>query len=194
MADRMIRTPVTFVRGTNGGEALTKYWAAVLVKINTEQSVSAKLSKLGIVNFVPSQIEIRQWSDRRKKVQRIVIPMIVFVYVDKQLENQLRRLSFIYKFLSYPGQTETAKIPEDQISILKFMISNSDEKVEISEGIYKPGDEVEIVRGPLKGFHGELYLVEDGKSKVGIYIDSLGYACVSIDRCDVVSRNKLNTI
>ena len=37
---------------------------------------------MGIENFLPIQEEIHQWSDRRKKISRVLIPMIVFVHVD----------------------------------------------------------------------------------------------------------------
>ena len=59
-------------------QAPTKYWIAALVKMNTEKKVSAKLTQLGYHNYVPTQTEIRQWSDRKKKIDKVVIPMIVF--------------------------------------------------------------------------------------------------------------------
>ena len=68
-----------------------KYWVAALVKINTEKKVGERLSKLGYHSYVPTQTEIHQWSDRKKKIERIVIPMIVFVLVDKVEENYLRK-------------------------------------------------------------------------------------------------------
>ena len=180
----------SFVNGTNDREARPKYWIAVLVQMNTEQKSSTKLTKLGITNYVPTQSEIHQWSDRKKKIERIVIPMIVFVQVDKETEKTLRTYSFIYKFISYPGQKEPAIIPDEQIEKLKFMLNNAETAVEISDSIFEVGEEVEIVRGPLKGFSGELCYFEKGKPKVGIYLELLGYACVSVNINDVKSKNK----
>ena len=79
----------SLVNGTSDREAHPKYWTAVLVQMRTEQKVSTKLNKLGITNYVPTQTEIHQWSDRKKKIERIVIPMVVFVYVDKEIEKSL---------------------------------------------------------------------------------------------------------
>ena len=180
----------SFVNGTNDREAHPKYWIAVLVQMNTEQKSSTKLTKLGITNYVPTQSEIHQWSDRKKKIERIVIPMIVFVKVDKETEKILRTYSFIYKFISYPGQKDAAIIPDEQIEKLKFMLNNAETAVEISDSIFEVGEEVEIVRGPLKGFSGELCYFEKGKPKVGIYLELLGYACVSVNINDVKSKNK----
>ena len=180
----------SFVNGTNDREAHPKYWIAVLVQMNTEQKSSTKLTKLGITNYVPTQSEIHQWSDRKKKIERIVIPMVVFVLVDKEIEKQLRTYSFIYKFISYPGQKEAAIIPDEQIEKLKFMLNNAETAVEISDSIFEVGKEVEIVRGPLKGFSGELCYFEKGKPMIGVYLELLGYACVSVNKNDVKSRNK----
>lgn len=180
----------SFVNGTNEREAHPKHWIAVLVQMNTEQKASTKLNKLGITNYVPTQTEIHQWSDRKKKIKRIVIPMIVFVLVDEETEKTLITHPFIYKLISYPGQKVAAIIPSEQIEKLKFMLDNADSNVEVSESIYEIGDEVEIIRGPLKGFSGKLCYFEAGKPKIGIHIELLGYACVNININDVKSKNK----
>ena len=166
----------------------TKYWVAALVKMNTEKKVSTLLSKLGYHNYVPTQTVVRQWSDRKKKIERVVIPMVVFVWVDKEEENNLRKHSFVHKFISYPGQREAAIIPNEQIQKLKFMLNHADSAVEFSDNIYKIGDEVEIVRGPLKGLYGELCYAEEGKPMVGIYLNLLGYSYVNVDINDISRR------
>ena len=180
----------SLVNGTNDREAHPKFWIAALVQMNCEKKVASKLDKLGITNYVPTQKEIHQWSDRKKKIERIVIPMVVFVQVDKEIEKSLITYSFIYKFISYPGQKEAAIIPNEQIEKLKFMLNNADSNVEVSDSVYEVGEEVEIVRGPLKGFSGKLCYFEKGKPKVGMYIELLGYACVSVNINDIKSINK----
>ena len=146
------------------------------------------LSKLGYHNYVPTQTVIRQWSDRKKKIERVVIPMIIFVLVDKEEEMTVRRESFVSKLISYPGQKEAAKIPNEQIENLKFMLNNADSAVEFSDKAYEIGDEVEITRGPLKGLYGELCCVEKGKPMLGIYVNLLGYSYVNVDIKDVKRR------
>jgi transcription antitermination factor NusG len=167
----------------------TKYWVAALVQMNTEKRVSSLLGKLGYHSYVPTQTEIHQWSDRKKKIDRIVIPMIVFVHINKDEEHKLRNYSFIYKFLSYPGEKESAMIPDEQIEKLKFMLNNADSVIEFSEQVYEIGDEVEIVRGPLKGLYGELCYTEKGKPMVGVHVKLLGYSLVNVDIKDVQRRS-----
>ena len=106
-------------------QAAAKYWVAALVKMNAEKKVSAKLTQLGYHNYVPTQTEVRQWSDRKKKIERIIIPMVIFVLVDKEEEINLRKSALVYKFISYPGSREAAVIPNEQIEKLKFMLHHS---------------------------------------------------------------------
>lgn len=168
--------------------APAKYWVAALVKMNTEKKVSAKLTQLGYHNYIPTQTEIRQWSDRKKKIDRIIIPMVIFIQVDKEEEISLRKSSIVYKFISYPGQKEAAVIPNEQIEKLKFMLHNADSAVEFSDTVYEIGEEIEIVRGPLKGLYGELCYTEKGNPMLGVYVKLLGYSYVSVDIKDVKRR------
>ena len=175
----------SFVNGTNDREARPKRWVAALVQMNSERKVAAKLDKMGIVNYVPIQQEEHQWSDRKKKIDRIVIPMVVFVRLAQDEEDGFRRLSFILKFITYPGSKElTTPIPDGQIEKLKFLLHNADAKVSIVEKL-KVGDKVRLVRGPMKGLEGELSYVEENKPIVAIRIDGLGYACVSIEKINL---------
>ena len=87
----------SFVNGTNDGEAYPKRWVAVLVQMNCEKKVASKLDKLGVTNYVPIQKEEHQWSDRKKTIERVVIPMIVFVYLSSNEEDDFRKLPFILK-------------------------------------------------------------------------------------------------
>ena len=176
----------SFVNGTNDGEAYPKRWVAVLVQMNCEKKVAAKLDKMGIANYVPVQQEEHQWSDRKKKIDRVVIPMVVFVRLaQEEEEDEFRKLSFILKFITYPGSKELATpIPDEQIEKLKFLLHNADAKVSIVENL-KVGDKVRLVRGPMKGLEGELSYVEENKPIVAIRIDGLGYACVSIEKINL---------
>ena len=169
---------------TTDREAHPKRWIAALVQMCMEKKVGERLTKLGVENYVPTQTEIRQWSDRKKKVERVVIPMVVFVHTDEKTERSLRMHSFIRKILTYPGQTAAAVIPNDQIDRLKFMLRQSDSPVEMMEHL-QVGDKVHIVRGALQGLEGELCKCVPDKSIVAIRIEGLGYACVSVSVEDI---------
>lgn len=148
----------SFVSGTNDGEVCPKHWVAALVQMNCEKKVAAKLDKLGIANYVPIQQKEHQWSDQKKKIDRGVIPMVIFVRLVPDGEDAFRRLAFIPKFITYPSSKElVTSIPDEQIESPQFLLHNADAKVSIVEYL-KVGDKVRLVRGPLKGLEGKLVI------------------------------------
>ena len=186
-AENSVFQPVSTspVHGTDDREAHPKHWVAALVQVRSEKAVGKKMEALHIENYVPTQWEIHQWSDRKKKVERVVIPLIVFIHADKATIKRLILHPFIHKLVSYPGQYAPAIIPDEQLERLRFMLRHSDTPVEMKEHVFKTGDRVRIARGPLKDLEGELCRMDDGKTMVAIQIECLGYACVSINKSDI---------
>lgn len=177
----------SFADVTSDREAHPANWYALMVQMNTEKKVGQKLTNFGIEYYIPTQTEIHQWSDRKKKIERIVIPMVVFVQTDEETAKKLTTYSFIYKLLSYPGQKSAAAIPNEQIDKLKFMLKHADSKVELSNHTLTEGETVRIERGPLKGLIGELLFVAPSKPMVAVRIEALGYACVTVSKDDIES-------
>ena len=113
----------TFVNGTSDREAHPKHWIAVLVQVNCEKKTATRLSKVGYETYIPTQQEVHQWSDRKKKVDRLIMPMVVFVRATVREEEWLRDQSYIHKLLALPGSDEDKKkfatpIPDNQIERL----------------------------------------------------------------------------
>ena len=174
----------SLVNGTSDREACPKRWIAVLVQVNCEKKSAEKLCKAGYEAYIPTQQELHQWSDRKKKVNRLIMPMVVFVRATIHEEEWLRNQSYIFKLLALPGTDEDKKkfatpIPDAQIERLKFLLDNAETEVTIINNL-KVGDAVRVVSGPLKGLEGVVNEVDEKSSIVGILIDGLGYACVKI--------------
>ena len=179
----------SFVNGTNDREAYPKRWIAVLVQVNCEKKTATKLGKAGYETYIPTQQEVHQWSDRKKKVDRLIIPMVVFVRATVIEEEWLREQLYIFKLLALPGSDEDKKkfatsIPDYQIERLKFLLENAESEVTLVSNL-KVGDTVRVTSGPLKGLEGVVSEADEKSSIVGIQIDGLGYACVKIAKCDI---------
>ena len=174
----------SLVNGTNDREAYPKRWIAVLVQVNCEKKTATQLGKVGYETYIPTQQEVHQWSDRKKKVERLIMPMVVFVRATVREEEWLRDQSYIYKLLALPGSDEDKKkfatpIPDNQIERLQFLLENAESEVTIVSN-FKVGDSVRVVSGPLKGLEGVVSEADEKSSIVGVQIDGLGYACVEI--------------
>lgn len=174
----------SLVNGTNDCEAHPKRWVAALVHSNCEKKAATRLGKVGYETYIPTQQEVRQWSDRKKKVDRLIMPMVVFVRATVREEEWLRDQSYIHKLLALPGSDEDKKkfatpIPDNQIERLKFLLKNAETEVSIVSD-FKVGDSVRVASGPLKGLEGVVSAADEKGSIVGVLIDGLGYACVKI--------------
>lgn len=176
----------SFANGTNDREAYPKRWIAVLVQMNCEKKASTLLNKSGYETYIPIQQEIHQWSDRKKKINRLIIPMVVFVRATVSEEEWLRNQSYIYKLIALPGSDEDKRkfatpIPDYQIDRLKFMLEKAETEVTIVSN-FNVGDNVSVIDGPLKGLEGVVSEADDKHSVVGVLIAGLGYACVKISK------------
>lgn len=176
----------SFVNGTNDGEAYPKRWIAVLVHTNCEKKTATQLGKVGYETYIPMQQEVHQWSDRKKIVDRIIMPMVVFVRATVIEEEWLREQSYIFKLLALPGSDEDKRkfatpIPDYQIERLKFLLENAESEVTLVSNL-KVGDTVRVISGPLKGLEGVVSAADEKSSIVGVMIDGLGYACVKITK------------
>lgn len=178
------------VNVTTDREACPKFWYAAQVRSCCEKKVEKKLNALGIKTYVPVRQEIRQWTDRKKKIAIVLIPMIVLLNVEPDKLFEIKKFSFIYDILKFPGQKEPAIIPSEQIDKLKLMVEYSSGQIEFKPSDFKAGDNVMICRGNLKGISGTIKEDSTGRVRIGIIIDFLGCAIAEIP----VSDLKLITI
>ena len=156
-----------------------KVWLAVFVKIHHEQKISKRLTTCGIENFVAMQQQHHQWSDRIKLVNSVVLPMVVFVCVTSLQRRQVLQMPSAIRYIAACGEHCPAIIPSEQMEKFKFMLDYSAEAVNIISIPIELGKKVRIIKGPLAGIIGVIVTVQSEK-KVGICLDGLGYACVTI--------------
>ncbi len=177
----------TPANGTDDGVAVSAIWIALLVQTNCERSVAAKLKAASFDSYVASQEELRRWSDRLKKVQRIVIPNIVFVRTEPERFKELKSLSFIRGIMRNPGEKNPAIIPDEQMRKLQFMLGQNDSPVYIDNPVKRLniGAKVRVMRGSFAGLEGYIYRLNEGSLHVGININSLGFAHVNISKSDI---------
>lgn len=169
------------------------HWFVAIVNHNSEKQSSEKLTKMGIVNYLPTQTEIRIWKNGRKsKVDRIVIPSTVFIYCTEERRKEIVALPFIFRFMTNKAGTingsankPLAVISDNEIERLKFMLGQSNIPVEITERPFMNGDKVRVTRGSLAGLEGEVIDTKNSKSDLIVALDFFGCARLSIDTINI---------
>ena len=154
-------------------------WLVVCVQSNREKKTYERLTVLGFEAFLPLQEEIHRWSDRSKKVRRVVVPMVVFARLASTEYIQVLRLPSVNRFMVLRGESTPALIPDSQMERFRFMLDYSEQAVEMCSEHLQPGEQVKVIKGPLTGLTGEL-MTMDGKSKVAVRINMLGAALVEV--------------
>lgn len=168
-------------------------WYIAIVNHNTEKAVGDKLKKLGYDCYVPIQEEYRLWKNgRRTKVNRVVIPSIVFIHCTETVRKEIVALPFIHRFMTNKagltmqnGNKPLAIIPNDQIERLRFMLGHSDIPITFTSKPYKKGDFVRVIRGKLTGLEGEVRYIDAKQSEIIINIEFLGNARLAIETINV---------
>ena len=163
--------------GTGEGVAHSKRWYVALVRMHHEKKVAERLSKMGIDSFVPVQQQIHQWSDRRKMVDTVLLPMMVFVHVNPKERMEVLSFSTVSRYMVMRGESTPAVIPDEQMARFRFMLDYSEEAVCMNDTPLARGEKVRVIKGPLSGLVGELVTV-GGKSKIAVRLNMLGCACV----------------
>lgn len=155
-----------------------KSWLVAYVRLHHEKKTRDRLTALGIDNFLPVQSELHQWSDRKKTVERIVIPMIIFVRADIKERSLVLTLPAISRYMVLRGESSPAVIPDSQMDKFRFMLDRSRDAIEMCHPPLVRGELVKVIKGPLSGLEGELVVV-NGTSKVSLRLDLLG--CAQVD-------------
>lgn len=160
-------------------ETKTRRWLALYTRMHHEKKVRDRLTDRGIECFLPIQTVVRQWSDRKKKVDKVLISMMIFVHVDAREQSQVLQVPSVMRYMVLRGEHGPAVIPKRQMEYFRFMVDQSDVDVSFSAECLQPGQKVRVIKGPLMGLVGELVTV-GGKSSVAIRVEMLGCALVEV--------------
>lgn len=177
------------VNGTDDREARQRFWIAAYTRPRSEKKAAEGLKKNKIETYVPIQTIERQWSDRKKKVDVVVIPMVIFARIATEDLLTIKKHTLIIKVLSYPGKKQPAIIPEDQIENLRLMLQKAETKVEFIRKAFNLTDRVIVKTGKLEGLVGRVERICGSKTKLVVSIDMLGGAMVEINTEDLEIYN-----
>jgi len=146
-------------------------WYALYTNPRTEKKVDIELKNRGFESYLPLQITMKQWSDRKKKVEIPLFNSYIFVRTElKKNYYSILEIQGIVKFVKF-GK-EINPIRDEQIEQIKLLLSNFDD-IEINNEKIDVKDEVEIIAGPLTGFKG-IAIENQGNKNFAIEIEQLG--------------------
>jgi transcriptional antiterminator RfaH len=164
-----------------------KQWFVVRTNPRSEKKVAERFVKAKIVHYLPLYKTIKQWHDRKKRVEEPLIKGYIFVYLTDKERSTIFGISGVVRYLFVHGQI--AIINEKDIANLKLFCKF--ESIEIEKNNHDVGSEIEVISGQLIGLRG--FIKETAKGNfILIEISDLGFfASIKINKSEIrmISKN-----
>jgi transcription antitermination factor NusG len=119
-------------------------WYVVYTKPKWEKKVAEKLQQIGIECYCPLVTQVKQWSDRKKKVEVPLFNSYVFVQLSEKDRNSVFQIAGIVRYLFWLGKP--AIVRDEEIDIIKKNLKASNVS-EISVTPMQVGDRIKLDSG-----------------------------------------------
>lgn len=144
-------------------------WYVIYTKPKWEKKVAERLTEIGIECYCPLIIKIKQWSDRKKKVEMPLFNSYVFVKLLDNERNSVFEIAGVVRYLFWLGKP--AVVRDEEINIIK----NSLKSPNIADASVLPfhvGDKIKLESG---AFNNQNAIVQEVSNTHYILIlESLG--------------------
>lgn len=145
-----------------------KTWRAFYTRPRHERKAAARLEEAGIEVYCPTvRVKVR-WSDRWKKVTKVLFTSYVFARVNEKERITVLEDESISRCVLYLGKP--ALIRDNEIEAIRLLL---DAGTNITIHRLKPGTKVRITDGPLEGRIGELITYNNAQQAI-LRIEALG--------------------
>lgn len=156
-----------------------KYWHALYVRSRAEKKVLWQLEENGFTAYLPLITQMKQWSDRKKKVEEPLFKSYVFVYSNEREYIPILNVYGVIKFVTF--ERKAVIVPENQILAIKKFVNDFEKGEEykmMNNEELKVGQKVRIINGPMKGLTGRLETIRNKRHLI-VYIDVVGQ-CIPV--------------
>jgi len=135
-------------------------WLVLYTNPRAEMKVAQRLEKIGVEAYCPARMEMRQRSDRKKKIWVPLLSSMVLVNIEEREKNKVFDVHGVMRYLFWLGQP--AKVSVDEVLILKEVTEGKNLVAHevIKKGV---GAEVELLgtqQGVITKTSGSHYWVE----------------------------------
>lgn len=164
-----------------------KNWFAVYVRSRAEKKAFLELQYAEIEAFLPLVTKVKQWSDRKRKVEEPLFRSYVFVHISEKDFFKVMTIPHIIKFVSFEGKP--VQIPLKQIEAIRYFLKDP-EDVELPQ--LNEGQLVRVKGGSMDGLIGRLIKYKN-KHRIWVMIEAIGqmiHLNIPRSKVDVVEDNK----
>ena len=146
-----------------------KNWYVVYTKPKWEKKVAEKLNEIGIECYCPLIIEIKQWTDRKKKIEVPLFNSYVFVQLEDGDRNSVFQISGVVRYLFWLGKP--AIVRNEEINIIKTSLA-SPNLSDVSVSSIQVGDRIKLESGAFS--NQDAIVQEISNTYYTLVLESLG--------------------
>jgi len=146
-------------------------WFVFYTYPKAEKSISTQLANAGYETYLPLQEEVRQWHDRKKKLQIPIFPNYIFIKTEIVKIYEVLKFPRIVRCIKF--NNKPSQVRDDEIALIKNIEHNCTNVI-VSNKLEK-GERVTIQGGPLNGLQG---IIEESRDirHIIVNIDSISYS------------------
>ena len=144
-------------------------WYVLYTKPRSEMKVADSLAEANFEVYCPTIKEVRQWSDRKKKVEVPLFSSYLFIKIKRCERAKVFDYPGVIKYLFWLGKPAIAR--DEEIEIIKSWLEEDSYDEFTIENI-SPGDRVKIKSGPFQNKEG---IVQDiGSKRMRLILKEMG--------------------
>jgi transcription antitermination factor NusG len=147
-------------------------WYALYTKPRKEQKVAQQLEQLGFTIYLPLKTEIRQWSDRKKKVTVPLFSSYVFIQIEDSKRAQVFIIDGVMNYVFWLGKP--AIIRNEEMTMMKNEIDKPNSEIIITA--LHPGEKLQLEQGVFKGQNATVEYISNQKAH--LFLPNLGIKLV----------------
>lgn len=119
-------------------------WYVVYTKPKWEKKVAEKLNQIGVECYCPLVSQVKQWSDRKKKIEVPLFNSYVFVHLNESERNDVFQVAGAIRYLFWLGKPAIVK--DQEIEIIRTNL-NASNVSDISVSNIQVGDKIILESG-----------------------------------------------
>ena len=134
-------------------EGNAKKWFVLCTKPRNELKVTERLTRIGVEVYAPTKVEVRQWSDRKKKVTIPLLPSMVLVQLLEKEVDVVFDVPGAVRFLFEHGKR--ASVSNEEVlamkSYLQMLVEKESKTLAVGDLVKVPLLEQEAILLSIKG-------------------------------------------
>jgi len=158
-------------------------WYAAYTWANHEKKVDAELRRRSVESFLPLYTALRQWKDRRVRIDLPLFPGYIFVHVALRDRLQVLQVRGVARLVGFGGLP--VALPDEQVNTLRAGLRGPVRAEPYPYVDFVAGRRVQVKTGPFAGMTGIL-MTRKNRTRLVVSVDMIQRAvAVEVDAAEV---------